>query len=231
MTGATFAVSCEVPDADVRAFLDALVRYRRETSRDMKSAVRSATLDLLRSLRARTRKTKKYVERDDVQKSQEQPKWVKGKDGRPLRRMQIARWTAGKRRFVHAYVCGGEYVRGPNGGQRLRPFSEAHVRREARRTRGRIWNWGLAKKSWGWFMASLFGRGTHDENPRAKIRPYMVEREMAETDGDVSITIVNKLRYIRQALQPGAFAVSLRKAANSINKKISAGLKSRRFSS
>lgn len=230
MSASGVFMGCDVPEADVRAFVDALGRYQRETRRDMKSAVRSATLDLLRSLRARTRKAKKFVGRDEVRKSDLPPKWIaRGHAGRPLRRMQIARWSRGERWLDHRYVYGGELERGPRGGWAVRPFSEAHMRREARRVYGRIRGWGLAKKSWGWFMASLFGRSSPSDNPDARITPGMVDREMTETETDIAIEIVNRLDYIRKAMQPGAVAEAVRAASNLINKKISAGLKSRRF--
>lgn len=227
---ALVSIDCEVSRADVRAFLDALSRYQRETKRDMKSAVRSATIDLLRSLRARTRKSRKFIDRMEIAKSSLPPKWIKrGHGGGPLRRMQLMRWAHGRPHLDHRYVYGGEYAKGPKGGLRVRPYSEAHMRREAQRVYGQIRNWGLARKSWGWFMKSLFRKAAQDENPRAKIRPGMVDGELAESDREIAVTLVNRLEYIREATPPGTFEVAIRKATNLINKKISAGLKSRKF--
>ena len=240
---AAIAFECEVSERGIADFVKALARYQRETQRDMRSALRSATIDLLRSLRARTRKSKKFIDRLEISKSYLAPKWIKrGHSGRPLRRMQLIRWGRGTNWLDHRYVYGGEYVRGPKGGQRVRPYSEAQMRKEARQNYGQIRNWGLAKKSWGWFMKSLFRQSMQDENPKAIIKPSMVDGGLTEKreplpDGTIDlqapircdIDIVNKLEYIRGAMPPGVFAIALQKATNLINKKIESGLRSRRF--
>lgn len=240
---AAIAFECEVSERGIADFIKALSRYQRETQRDMRSALRSVTIDLIRSLRARTRRSRKFIERMEISKSYLPPKWIKrGHSGRPLRRMQLMRWGNGTNWLDHRYVYGGEYVRGPKGGQRVRPFSEAQMRKEAQRNYGQIRNWGLAKKSWGWFMKSLFRQSMQDENPKAVITPGMVDGGITELrevlpDGTVDtsapircdIDIVNKLKYIRSAMPPGVFAIAVQKATNIINKKIESGLRSRRF--
>ena len=230
---AAIAFECEVSERGIADFVKALARYQRETQRDMRSALRSATIDLLRSLRARTRKSKKFIDRLEISKSYLAPKWIKrGHSGRPLRRMQLIRWGRGTNWLDHRYVYGGEYVRGPRGGQRVRPFSEAQMRKEARQNYGQIRNWGLAKKSWGWFMKSLFRQSMQDENPKAIIKPSMVDgglTEKRESDTEYSVVLVNRLEYIRKAMPPGVFTIAVQKATNLINHKINAGLKSRRF--
>lgn len=240
---AAIAFECEVSERGIADFIKALSRYQRETQRDMRSALRSVTIDLIRSLRARTRRSRKFIERMEISKSYLPPKWIKrGHSGRPLRRMQLIRWGNGTNWLDHRYVYGGEYVRGPRGGQRVRPFSEAQMRKEAQRNYGQIRNWGLAKKSWGWFMKSLFRQSMQDENPKAVITPGMVDGGITELrevlpDGTVDtsapircdIDIVNKLKYIRSAMPPGVFAIAVQKATNIINKKIESGLRSRRF--
>ena len=237
------AFEAEVSERGIADFVKALARYQKETQRDMRSALRSVTIDLLRSLRARTRRSKKCIDRLEISKSYLAPKWIKrGHSGRPLRRMQLIRWGRGQNWLDHRYVYGGEYVRGPKGGQRVRPYSEAQMRREAQKNYGQIRNWGLAKKSWGWFMKSLFRKSMQDENPKALVKPSMVDGGITEKreplpDGTIDlqspikcdIVIVNKLEYIRDAMPPGVFAIASQKATNLINKKISDGLKSRRF--
>ena len=236
-------IEAEADKAAIKTFMDALARYETATKRSMKDAVRSATIDLVRSLRARTRRSRKFIERMEISKSYLPPKWIKrGHSGRPLRRMQLIRWGNGTNWLDHRFVYGGEYVRGPRGGQRVRPFSEAQMRKEAQRNYGQIRNWGLAKKSWGWFMKSLFRQSMQDENPKAVITPGMVDGGITELrevlpDGTVDtsapircdIDIVNKLKYIRSAMPPGVFAIAVQKATNIINKKIESGLRSRRF--
>ncbi len=241
---AAVAFECEVSERGIADFVKALARYQKETQRDMRSALRSVTIDLLRSLRARTRRSKKFIDRLDISKSYLAPKWIKrGHSGRPLRRMQLVRWGRGTNWLDHRYVYGGEYVRGPKGGQHVRPYSEAQMRREARQNYGQIRNWGLAKKSWGWFMKSIFRKSMQDENPKARIREGdmvaggITEKREPLPDGTIDlqapircdIDIVNKLDYIRKAMPAGVFAIALQKATNLINKKINDGLKSRRF--
>ena len=227
---AGLTIEVEADKAAIKAFMDALARYETATKRSMKDAVRSATIDLVRSLRALTRKSKKFIERMEISKSYLPPKWImRGHSGRPLRRMQLMRWGNGTNWLDHRYVYGGEYVRGPRGGQRVRPFSEAQMRREAQRNYGQIRNWGLAKKSWGWFMKSLFRQSMQDENPRAKIDSRMVDAQKRESDTEYSVVLVNRLEYIREAMPPGAMSIALRKATNLINHKIESGLRSRRF--
>lgn len=216
--------------ADIKAFMDAVERYAKETKRNAKDALRSGVIDFIRSLRARTRKSRKFIERMEISKSYMPPKWIKrGHSGKPLRRMQLIRWGKGKNWLDHRYVYGGEYVKGPKGGQMVRPFSEAHMRKEAQRVYGGIRNWGLAKKSWGWFMKSLFRQSVQDENPKARIKPGMVDKEIVERPDEYSITIINRLDYMRKAMPPGVFEIALQKATHLINHKIDSGLRSRRF--
>ena len=51
---AGLTIEVEADKAAIKTFMDALARYETATKRSMKDAVRSATIDLVRSLRART---------------------------------------------------------------------------------------------------------------------------------------------------------------------------------
>jgi hypothetical protein len=240
---AAIQFECEVSERAIRDFVDALTEFQKKTGRDLRGALRSAAIDLVKSLRARTRKSKKIVDRSDVSKSYLQPKWIfRGNSGKPLRRMQIIRWSDGSNYLVHRYVYGGEYVAGPRGGLRIRQYTDAHMRKEAREVYGKIRNWGLAKKSWGWFMKSLFKKSMQDENPKAVLNSRMVDGGILEThevlpDGTVDrtapvrcvIDIINKLEYIRDAMPPGVIATAVQKATNLITKKAQAGYRSAKF--
>ena len=130
---AAIQFECEVSERAIRDFVDALTEFQKKTGRDLRGALRSAAIDLVKSLRSRTRKSKKIVDRSDVSKSYLQPKWIfRGNSGKPLRRMQIIRWSDGSNYLLHRYVYGGEYVAGPRGGLRIRPYTDAHMRKEAR---------------------------------------------------------------------------------------------------
>jgi hypothetical protein len=241
---AAISFNCEIPQSEITGFVKALADYQRKTQRDMRSALRAATIDLLRSLRKQTRRSKQFIERAEIFKSTRAPKWIKrGHSGKPIRRMQLHRWGHDRDWFDHRYVYGGEYVRGPKGGQRVRPFSEAHMIREARQNYGKIRNWGLAKNSWGWFMKAMFHKSMKEANPKARIREgdmvgYGISEKRAPLpDGTMDISapircdidIVNRLDYIRKAMPPGALAIALRKVINLINKKTQAGFQSRKF--
>lgn len=213
----------------MKAFTDALARYGKETKRDMRGAVRSATVDLVRSLRKRTRKAPKKVAREDVRFGESDPKYLTGtKGGVKFRRVVVTRWSHGRRKgHVHWQPVAAKTRQ--RRGRSAVAESRAQTLRGARERFGGIRQWGLARKSWGWFMHALFRKSAKDENPNARLGPCVVEKELVERDGKISITMANRLSYVRKALQPGALSASLRAAANSISKKIAAGFKSRRF--
>ena len=248
---AAIAFECDISERAVADFTAALARYQAETQRDMRSALRSATIDLVKSLRAQTRKAPKIVPRDDVRWGDADPKYITGRDGRQFRRVVVARWFHGNRRQLVRWQPVENRYRtrmGMRNGnyQGIVKASEATpaMLRSARQNFGKVRQWGLAKKSWGWFMKSLFGASMQDENPAARVNSEMVGggiREFREAlpDGTVDnsapircdIDIVNRLDYVRKAMPPGAVAVAVQRATNSINKKVTDGLRSRRFGS
>lgn len=226
---------CEVSKQDLANFTKALLRYKTETQRDMRDALRSATVDLIKSLRARTRKAPKMVPLSAFRLAQSDPKYLSKTNYGLIRRVVCKRF-APKKSFVAWVPVHTVYKRRKlkNGGisESWRQESDAQILRHARQEHGNIWNWGLAKKSWGWFMWRLFnlGRGGFD-NPRVRITHRHVEGNINERRNPFKydVTIVNRIRYIRKALAPGALAMAVQKATNSINAKIDKGLKSRRF--
>lgn len=244
---AAIAFECEVSERSIKDFVKALSRYQRETQRDMRDALRSATVELVKSLRARTWKAPKIVPRDDARWGESDPKYITAKDGRQFRRVVITRWAHGTPRdSVHWQLVRTKYrSRRTKRGGVSESWSEATpaMLREARQRFGGIRQWGLAKKSWGWFMKSrLFGEATQDENPKAVITPRMVDGGIHEfhdvlPDGSVDrqapvrceIDIINRLEYIRKALYPGAIAMSIQKATNKILGKIKSCVRSRKF--
>lgn len=230
--GALLDIDCSVPQADLKAFARAVDRYRAETNRDAKGAVRSAAVDLVRSLRARTRKSPKKVARGDVRLGETHPKCITGtrtsNAGVQLRRVTVTRWNKGRRVDRDHWLPRAVKTRTRRGAAYV-STDRAATLREARERFGGIRRWGLAKKSWGWFMHALFGRAAPTDNPDAKVTSRMVDAERRETEDAVSYELVNRLDYIRKALQPGALAQSVRAATASIDKKITMGLRSRKF--
>ncbi len=242
---AAIAFKCEVSERGIADFVKALSRYQKETQRDLREALRSATIDLVKSLRARTRKSPKVVSREDVRFGETDPKYLTYGNGRQFRRVVVARWNKGVRKNrIHWQPVLTQY----RSRKTFRGISESwaeaqsQMLRDARRNFGGIRQWGLAKKSWGWFMKALFRKPLQDENPKAKIDKRMVDGGMKEyreplPDGTIDLSapircdidIINRLDYIRKAMPPGVFAIAVQKATNLINKKVDAGLRSRRF--
>ena len=244
---AAIQFECEVSARGVADFVKALADYQKKTQRDMRGALRSATIDLVKSLRAQTRKAPKMVPREDVRWGESDPKYITGTKNKGVlyRRVVLTRWAHGTRRDkVHWQEVQTKYRSRKTKKGISESWSEATAAmlREARQRFGKVRQWGLAKKSWGWFMHALFGSITQDENPKAKLDKRMVEGGMVEKreplpDGTIDlqapiqceITIINKLDYIRKALPPGALPLAVQRATNSIRHKIDSGLKSRRF--
>ena len=121
--------------------------------------------------------------------------------------------------------------------------SEAQLMRAAREQWGKIWNWGLAKQSWGWFMWRLFNLADNGfNNPRVNITHRHVEGGITESreplpDGTIDlaapirceVTIINRIRYIRKALAPGALAGAVQSATKNLLYKAEHCVKSHRF--
>ena len=106
----------------------------------------------------------------------------------------------------------------------------AESRADARARHGQYKKWGLAKKSWGWFMRALFNRANPESaNPNAKITSDMVEcnpfREVfTGTNPRAEVLLVNKLDYIRDIMPDGAIAEAMRAATKSIEAQLEKGL-------
>lgn len=228
----------EVAQEDVEALMKAIGELRAHLGTSTRVAMRRATIDLIKSLRARsggTRVSKKQVALGDIEKSEQKPKYITKPDGTMLRRFDVQRWSNGKSYKAKAYIPVMQRARGKSGKMVM---DVSRMRREARARVGQIRNWGLARKSWGWFMKTLFNRSSSGgDNPAAQIDSRMVaggitERRKPLSDGTISlatpiyicIEIVNKLEYIRKAIWPGAVPRAVEKAKNSILAKIRKGI-------
>ena len=216
------AFEAEVSQASIDGLKKALDDYQAKMGRGTRDALRSVTIDVVKSLRKNTRSAPKQVLRGDVRLGTADPKYLtrKGGGGR-LRRVSILRWFNGmKVPKSHWQQVGTQKVRRRSGEVVEREMTKAALLREARKNYGGVRNWGLAKQSWGWFMKALFNQSLQDRNPKAKIDGRMVDKAMEERDGKLSITIVNRLDYIRKAMFPGAVEVAVRSALRSIQWKI-----------
>lgn len=231
-------VVAEIDQADINALMKAIGELRAHLGTSTRVAMRRATIDLIKSLRARsggTRVSKKQVALGDIEKSNDKPKYITKQDGTVLRRFDVRRWGYGKSYKAKAFIPVMKRARGKSGKMVM---DVSRMRREARARVGQIRNWGLARKSWGWFMKTLFNRSSNGgDNPNVQIDRRMVaggitEKRKPLSDGTISlatpiyicIEIVNKLEYIRKAIWPGAVPRAVEKAKNSILAKIKKGV-------
>ncbi|MGN0828017.1 MAG: hypothetical protein ACI4QD_08845 [Kiritimatiellia bacterium] len=203
-------ISASVPQATVDGFLRACTRYQDELGNTQRTAIRRGTIALVKSLRARTAKSKKQAPATDITRA-DKPRYItpKGKNQKAQPAWKVRRFgSKGERFFIHP----------------------ADSRAEARKKFAQYTKFGLAKLSWGWFMKTLFNRAIPGEsaNPRAQIDSRMIEGYIRESGAGkgrvVEVLIVNKLDYITAALPSSALEDSMRAATNSINTQINEGL-------
>ena len=203
-------ISASVPQATIANFLRACSRYKDELGNTQAVAIRRGTIALVKSLRARTAKSKKQAPATDITRA-DKPRYItpKGKNQKAQPAWKVRRFgSKGERFFIHP----------------------ADSRAEARKKFAQYTKFGLAKLSWGWFMKTLFNRAIPGEsaNPKAKIDERMTEGHLREivtgANPRVEVLIVNKLDYISAALPSGALEDSMRAATNSINTQINEGL-------
>lgn len=231
-------VATVVDQADVEALMKAIGDLRHHLGTSTRVAMRRATIDLIKSLRARsggTRVSKKQVALSDISPSETKPKYITKPDGKVFRRYTVNRYFNGKPYKVESFIPAHTKPKGKSG---KIGSDHAKMKREARARIGQIRNWGLARKSWGWFMKKLFNQSsTSGDNPNVIIDSRMVSGELSEkrkqlADGSISlatpiyicIEIVNKLGYITKAIFPGAVPRAIEKARNSILAKIRKGV-------
>jgi hypothetical protein len=207
-------ISASVPKETIDKFLKACDGYKDKLGNSQAVAIRRGTIAFIKSIRARTPKSKKQAPMKDVTRYDGSgPHYITPKTGRfkgqALHRFNIKR----------------------KGGADTRVYVQpAESRADARARHGQYKKWGLAKKSWGWFMQSLFHRANPESgNPNAKIDSRMVEctplREIV-TGGKprVEVMLVNKLDYIRDIVPDAEIDAAMRSATRSIETQIQEGL-------
>lgn len=242
---------CELDEQTRRAFQNTLSEFQKRTGRDARTAIRIATIDLCKSLRKQTRKAPKLMPKSAFSFDVNPPKYITKDDGSQFRYMiRKGHPTAGtkthKKDLVFPMPVSRVYksrVTSRGFSESWREESDAQLIRRAREEWGKIHNWGLAKKSWGWFMWRLFNMPDGEaDNPHNKITSRHCEGGITEKveplpDGSISldaptkvdINIINKVRYIRRAMNPGALASACQSAMLSLLTKMGRNLKSRKF--
>ena len=212
-----FDISANVHQSTIRNFVKACDRYRDELGNSQAVAIRRGVIHLVRSLRKLTPKAKRQLPAGNIRRARpdETITYVtpKGKK-KPLPRWLIVR-RGGKKIYVKP----------------TRPrHNEVPVksRAEARRRWGQNVRWGLAKKSWGWFMHALFHRGNPETgNPKAKIDSRMTAGYFREvvtgSNPRVEALLVNKLNYIGTILPSHMVEGAMLSAIKSINAQFKEG--------
>lgn len=205
---AMLTITGGVDPKSVDALFAAAARYQTECGRSQGDAIRTGVITLVKSLRARTTKAKKMIPASDVDRHNSKPHYLtpKGKNQKSRRTFDVKRRGGSPAEKVRMYPADGKS--------------------DARKLYGQIKRHGLAYKSWGWYMRSLFNRSAgSDSNPQVRIPNGTQEGYFREIvtgpNPRVECLIHNKLGYIRDALKDGAVEQSLRAATNSINKQIS----------
>lgn len=213
-------ISATVPEATIRDFTRACDRYRDELGNSQAVAIRRGTIALIKSLRTRTPKAKKQTPSRNIRRVRpdESYPYVTPKG----RKRPHPRWVVIRRGGADKTV----YYKPTNPSESDAPVK---TKSEAVRRWGQHTRWGLARKSWGWFMHALFNRANPESaNPKAKIDSRMVDghplREVVTgPNRRVEVLIVNKLGYMRDILPNGALEEAMRAATRSINTQIDEG--------
>jgi hypothetical protein len=168
-------------------------------------AVRRCTVALIKSLRARTKTAKKRRPMKAFAKyTGNGPHYITPKSGL-FKGVPLHRWTMEgyKRHQPHTFIYAAE------------------DRRDAWQRHGKIKRYGLAKRSWGWFMKALFNRTEGGDNGgRLKIDGRMVEGGLREivtgSNPRVEVRIVNKMDYISEALSDADLSAAVSAANDSL---------------
>lgn len=207
-------INADVPQEVIKDFVRALDGYRDKLGNTQAVALRRGTIAFIKSIRARTPKSKKQAPLSHVTSyTGDGPHYITPKSGK-FKGKSLHRFNIKRRGGADAFTS-------------IRP---AESKADARARHGQYKKWGLAKKSWGWFMKALFKQANPESgNPNAKITPDMVEcvplRDIVTgPNRHAEVTLVNKLDYIRDIVPASAIEEAMRAATKSITEQINKGL-------
>jgi hypothetical protein len=212
-------INADIPPETIANFTAACNRYRSELGNSLMVAMRRGVIALVKSIRARTPVAPKLLPKNHVRRagaSETYSYYTPKGSKKSFPRFAIIRRN-GKPTYYRPDRLSDTY---------------AVIRTEAaaRKKWGEISQWGLGRKSWGWFMQSLFHRANPDanHNPKAKIKKGMVDasplREIVTgPNRRVEVTLWNKLEYMKKILPDGAIAKAMQSATASINKQLDIG--------
>ncbi len=200
-----FDISASIPEHRLRVFNNYITRFQKEAGMSQRVAVRRCTIALIKSLRARTKTAKKKRPLKVFQKyTGDGPHYITPKSGN-FKGVSLHRWTmAGfKKHEPHTFIYAAE------------------SRNDAWQRHGKIKRYGLAKRSWGWFMKALSNRPDMSDNGgRLKIDGRMVEGGLREvvtgSNPRIEVNIVNKMDYISKALSDADLSAAVSAANDSL---------------
>ena len=208
-------VSVQVDEAALKRISDVLERVKRESPGRLANETRRAALYICKSLKARTRKAPKKIQKAEwrASTSANPPRYAHSNSaGRPL----LRRWTLWSKLGTPAEYAKVHFVytrahRAKNG--KMVGKRESEEVRELLKQHGGIQNAGLAKASWGWAAKRIYNADAEGalmvawrtnkwrRDPRRAVEGMF--RRL--TDGG-SAKILNRLAYIRSACPPSAVA-------------------------
>lgn len=197
MSGA-FEITMDFDEQDINRFAGAMDKLVSECGWSPHRAGKYATIMLLKSLRASTKKSK------------------------PRRKVKVAsrKRVGRKRRFeVEAYS---------NGQARPFYVFEYSLQEAKSRKYAQVQYSGLAKKSWGWAMQDLFNTGGGGAVRFARPGGAVTASGGGKKEGQYSVVIDNNLRYIREAFRVAGereVATAMHRAGKAMEYKIDQELK------
>jgi len=219
------SVSASIDAASVSAFNSALSEYQKTMRKDAETAPRMAAIMVCKSLRARTKVSKKNKGMKVVV-SEEKPKWISYKNGqklpKPLRRWKVTLTDRG--RTFTKYVYAGTTAEMK---QQLRllvgtNYYPLDATGNGLKKKGGVR--GLAKRSWGWVMHNIYNGAAPDTPWQRRNRDKRNPKDAAKesTSRPFLAVISNRLGYAMDALKGGSASINeaIEKATNSILKRV-----------
>lgn len=193
----------ELDENDLQGFGDAIRAYQREMHKSMQESLRRCTIDLLKSIRARTIQSKKKRRVEQVRRNGK-PLWVTGKYGK-FKGQHVKMFRVNVHEKWKIKV--GSKI------SEVRKYPIAQIRRR-----------GLAKRSWGWVMHQLFNQAAKSQGDDRRIYAKALRAKWTDDHQVVKCDIANALDYIRSAVPGGAVREAMAAATALITKKIELAL-------
>ena len=188
-----------IDQKSLTSFNAAMRLYQEVTGKSLAEVVRRSSIDLMKSLRAMTTKSKKRRTVEAVQRGG-RAVWMTGKHGR---------FKGQKVKLFRVDVRGKWKMKVGTRISEVKKYPIAQIRRQ-----------GLAKRSWGWAMHKLFNTPDKSVGDDPKIFSRSVRSKLIDEREEAGVEVSNRLDYIRNALPKGAVTMAMKKAEASIMWKV-----------